>query len=174
MLWIRLERKAARGPAAPWTRYPLFPYHSTSSMSSIQRNACLSCRQRKLKCDRQFPCANCVARSVECEQQQLPPASRGVKRSFEETSSTTISSILCRLDQIEAYIDATRKDANACHVSTPIGLQTNTVRPHVPDPLPATPALPQDRGTRSNSIGYGVQLVEFSAHDNILVCSFCQ
>lgn len=30
--------------------------------------ACVLCQQRKSKCDRKFPCANCVRANVQCEQ----------------------------------------------------------------------------------------------------------
>ncbi|KAF4949202.1 hypothetical protein FGADI_9059 [Fusarium gaditjirri] len=96
-----------------------------------QRNACISCRQRKLKCDRQQPCANCVARSVECAEQDLPP-NRAVKRRLpQESDSLTLLSILSRLDQIEDYLSPNKR-SNHVSISTPIGDQLNAIRLHVP------------------------------------------
>lgn len=43
--------------------------------------ACLSCQQRKVKCDRKLPCANCVRHQVECEPALAP---RQRRRRFPE------------------------------------------------------------------------------------------
>ncbi|KAF5539450.1 hypothetical protein FMEXI_8939 [Fusarium mexicanum] len=96
-----------------------------------QRNACLSCRQRKLKCDRKQPCTNCIARSVECTEQDLPP-NRAVKRSLpQQSDSSTLSSILLRLDQIEDCLSSKKRSKNVV-ISTPIGDQLNAIRFNVP------------------------------------------
>ncbi|KAF4435240.1 hypothetical protein FACUT_7344 [Fusarium acutatum] len=96
-----------------------------------QRNACLSCRQRKLKCDRTKPCGNCIARSVECTEQDLPP-NRAVKRPLpQQSDSSILSSILSRLDQIETYLSPSKRSKQAS-ISTPIGDQLNAIRFNVP------------------------------------------
>ncbi|KAF5655022.1 hypothetical protein F25303_947 [Fusarium sp. NRRL 25303] len=96
-----------------------------------QKNACVSCRQRKLKCDRKQPCANCISRSVECTEQDLPP-NRAVKRPFPpEPDSLTLSSILSRLNQIEDYLSPNNR-SNHVSLSTPIGDQLNAIRFNVP------------------------------------------
>ncbi|KAF5687182.1 hypothetical protein FDENT_5506 [Fusarium denticulatum] len=93
----------------------------------VQKNACLSCRQRKLKCDRQKPCANCIARSVECTEQALPP-NRAVKRPLpQESDSLTLSIILSRLDQIETYLSPNKRSKHVS-ISTPIGDQLSAIR----------------------------------------------
>lgn len=43
--------------------------------------ACLTCQQRKVRCDRKFPCANCVRHQVECEPALAP---RRRRRRFPE------------------------------------------------------------------------------------------
>lgn len=53
-----------------------------ASHSHAQRVlACLKCQQRKVKCDRKFPCANCVRHQVECEPALAP---RQRRRRFPE------------------------------------------------------------------------------------------
>lgn len=43
--------------------------------------ACLTCQKRRVKCDRKFPCANCVRHQVECEPALAP---RRRRRRFPE------------------------------------------------------------------------------------------
>lgn len=56
---------------------------SPSLRSKPQRVlACVLCQQRKVKCDRKSPCANCVRSEVECVQGHL--AQRPRRRRFPE------------------------------------------------------------------------------------------
>ncbi|RBR20223.1 hypothetical protein FVER53590_09932 [Fusarium verticillioides] len=133
---------------------------------SSQRNACLSCRQRKLKCDRQQPCANCVARSVECTEQDLPP-SRAVKRPLpQDSDSSTLSSILSRLDQIENYLSPSKRSKNVS-ISTPIGDQLNAIRFNVP-------GVSQNQDPASNDVVESMppedqmQATKYSVNDSFL------
>jgi hypothetical protein len=131
------------------------------------RHACISCRQRKLKCDRKQPCANCTARSVDCRQQQLPStASQSVQRPQEDLS--TLPDILSRLDRIEAFINQTHGEGSRGYISTP-------VRSH---PLGAedndTPTVEEDgaltsRARNESIITEGGEMVSISANDDILV-----
>ncbi|KAF5572176.1 hypothetical protein FPANT_13293 [Fusarium pseudoanthophilum] len=132
-----------------------------------QRNACLSCRQRKLKCDRQQPCANCVARSVECTEQDLPP-SRAVKRPLpQESDSSTLLSILSRLDQIEAYLRPNKRCKHVS-ISTPIGDQLNAIRFNVP-------GVSQNQDPACNDVVESMppedqmQATKYSVNDSFLV-----
>ncbi|KAH6986511.1 hypothetical protein BKA56DRAFT_479753 [Ilyonectria sp. MPI-CAGE-AT-0026] len=133
-------------------------------MAGMQGNACLSCRQRKLKCDRQQPCANCIGRSLDCKQQLLQSTSRGVKRPFDESDPSTIASILSRLDQIEAYINPTKRIASG----NPIGNELNAIRNGVTNLASKADILLPDKTTQSISSDVGVQLVQVMANDNIL------
>lgn len=55
--------------------------------------ACVQCQQRKVKCQRSFPCANCVRASVPCEQ-----ATRQRRRRFPERE------LLARLRHYETLL----------------------------------------------------------------------
>lgn len=69
--------------------------------------SCQSCRAKKLRCNRQQPCSNCLARGITClNESRLLPAIDG--RSLQEpTTSTSTSSdgdgaaILTRLKRLE-------------------------------------------------------------------------
>jgi hypothetical protein len=128
-------------------------------MLSTQAKACLSCRQRKLKCDRRQPCANCVSRSVECEEQLLLPANRrhGLKRPLVSTSGSddsAIPAILERLDRIESYIGTARKS------DCDRGKELDTVGNSVSDVTSAS---------QSVTSGVVAPLGHLSANDTILV-----
>lgn len=119
---------------APRGRRRITSYLSTTTRMTpgMLRNACLSCRQRKLKCDRQDPCTNCISRSLECKQQLLRQVSRRVQRPLPESNPSTISKILDRLDQLENYLNLT-KDNDDCNLdSTPIRNELNAIRGAVP------------------------------------------
>ncbi|KAJ4031908.1 hypothetical protein NW761_012946 [Fusarium oxysporum] len=133
---------------------------------SSQRNACLSCRQRKLKCDRQQPCANCVARSVDCAEQDLPP-NRAVKRPLpQEADCSALSSILSRLDQIETYLSPTKRSKHVS-ISTPIGKQLNAIRFNVPSvSQPQEPA--SNNVAESMTLEDQMQATKYSVNDSFL------
>ncbi|CAO2658204.1 Nn.00g059270.m01.CDS01 [Neocucurbitaria sp. VM-36] len=139
-------------------------------MSGTRRNACLSCRKRKLKCDRQQPCTNCIARSVECKQQSLPPLNRGTNTKELPVASDTsaIANILSRLDRIEACINLTKENGSDSLVSTPIEGDLNTIRNGIPSLASIAQALPIKIPTQSNLSDREIQPLKVSANDNIL------
>ncbi len=139
----------------------------TPMIPSTKKNACLSCRQRKLKCDKQTPCANCIARSVECSQQLLLPVSRGAKRPLDETETdpSTISNILSRLDRIEAFISRTQNNDPDGLVSTPIGNELNTICLGIP----AAASKAHASSTETTRDPMRMPLFKPSANDQILV-----
>lgn len=51
---------------------------SPSSQSSKPQRvlACVLCQKRKVKCDRQYPCSNCIKSRAQCVQATLPPRRR--------------------------------------------------------------------------------------------------
>lgn len=51
---------------SPTSRDTQSPSSQTSTMKSQRILACVLCQQRKVKCDRKFPCSNCVKQQVHC------------------------------------------------------------------------------------------------------------
>ncbi|EFQ25328.1 fungal specific transcription factor domain-containing protein [Colletotrichum graminicola] len=49
-----------------------------------RRPACVECRRRKIKCDRQYPCVSCIALDHECRQPPPGPARRPRRRNHHE------------------------------------------------------------------------------------------
>lgn len=65
------------------TREQTSPAVSSRATVNTQRVlACVLCQQRKVKCDRKFPCANCVRSGAKCVPAAL--ASRQRRRRFPE------------------------------------------------------------------------------------------
>lgn len=70
-------------PLTPELTTPPEPPSTASRSSKSQRVlACVLCQQRKVKCDRKFPCANCLKLKAECVPSALHPRRR--KRRFPE------------------------------------------------------------------------------------------
>ena len=68
-----------RGTPAPSPA--AFPSSSTAKPQRVL--ACVLCQQRKVKCDRRFPCANCIGSHAQCvPAATLPPRKR--RRRFPE------------------------------------------------------------------------------------------
>jgi hypothetical protein len=75
--------------------------HPVSSRPSRHQRAlaCTSCQQRKVKCDRKFPCAICVKARVQCVPATLAPRQR--RRRFTERAL---------LDRLRKYEDLLRQN----------------------------------------------------------------
>jgi hypothetical protein len=170
-------------PTDPSSRYT----HIAERMADTQKKACLSCRQRKLKCDKQQPCANCVTRSVDCKEQVLAPATRGIKRTHDD--SDPIPNILIRLEYVEAYINAQKIQSqhsslgsakqvvqNAPQNSAPTP-GASTRAPSTGAPTPATTvhtsstAKNTARNIQAVTSEFGVPLGPLTLNDNILASS---
>jgi hypothetical protein len=77
--------------------------------------SCRFCRSRKLRCNRESPCSNCVSRGVTCELENAvrPPS---------EAASTSESELLERIRKLERLVESQKVCQNA------------TVKPHHPNP----------------------------------------
>ena len=76
------------------------PLSASSRPSNSRRSlACMLCQQRKVKCDRKLPCANCLKFKAECIPAALNPRQR--KRRFPEREL---------LERIRKYEDLLRRN----------------------------------------------------------------
>lgn len=68
--------------------------------------SCESCRKKKLKCDREMPCANCTSRGVSCEYQGRRPVPSSVTAEPDDVNALRRenASIKARLDRLEQLI----------------------------------------------------------------------
>ena len=86
---------------------------SPSMSSDAQRQrprqdpvSCDSCRKKKLKCDREIPCANCTSRSVPCEYQGRRPPAAASSPDTEEVKALRRenAAIKARIDRLEELV----------------------------------------------------------------------
>jgi hypothetical protein len=75
--------------------------------------ACLLCRQRKVKCDRNEPCANCVKAKTACSFVPPAPSRRRIKKPPKEGLHARLSRYERILKSHGAKIDATEMQSTA-------------------------------------------------------------
>ena len=61
---------------------PSVNHHPSHVVKPVRVLACMRCQQRKLKCERRFPCANCVTTGSDCVPTPVMPRQR--RRRFTE------------------------------------------------------------------------------------------
>lgn len=95
-------------PPTPESSTPSGPSSTNSRSARSQKVlACVLCQQRKVKCDRKFPCANCVRFKVECVPSALHPRRR--RRRFPERD------LLDRVRQYEALLRQNKIEFDPMH-----------------------------------------------------------
>jgi hypothetical protein len=75
------------------------PHASSQALKSQRVLACVLCQQRKIKCDRKFPCSNCTKSRAQCVPATQIPRRR--RRRFAERDL---------LDQLRKYEDLLRQN----------------------------------------------------------------
>ena len=114
--------------------------HVVSHSSQDSLRSCVTCRRRKVRCNKKTPCSNCVKAGIQCI---FPPpgrAPRKVKRPQD-------AELLSRLRRLEGVIEhlSEKKTSSAPHSSeTPSPrLQQHSENPPAP---PVQPQAPQHEG----------------------------
>lgn len=69
--------------STPDASVPLAPAGPLPAAKITRGHSCILCQQRKVKCDRQKPCSNCIKARVECVASP-PTATRRRRRKFSE------------------------------------------------------------------------------------------
>ncbi|OCL13975.1 hypothetical protein AOQ84DRAFT_309716 [Glonium stellatum] len=119
-----------------------FPPSSTAKSQRVL--ACVQCQQRKVKCDRKFPCANCVKSHAQC----VPAASLGARqrrRRFPERE------LLDRLSRYEALLRQNDIKFDPLH-SDPSTIEKQSRHDSPDDERPGAAAGP-DRSSSTSTTG---------------------
>lgn len=102
-----------------------------------RKHPCILCAQRKVKCDRNEPCKNCVKMGVECvSAATLPP--RKIKRRFPEAE------LLARIRRYEHHLKGYGADLDAINSevsrkeAVPILMTTPLKSTHSLSPAPSS------------------------------------
>lgn len=100
-------------PSTPELIPPSAPPSTSSRSSRSQRVlACVLCQQRKVKCDRKLPCANCVRFKAECVPAALHPRRR---RRFPERE------LLDRVRKYESLLRQNKIEFDPLHKDNAVG-----------------------------------------------------
>ncbi|KAL4936793.1 hypothetical protein BDV06DRAFT_85431 [Aspergillus oleicola] len=85
--------------------------HSPADTKPVRVLSCVLCQQRKIRCDRSFPCANCVKAKAQCVPAGLLPRKR--KRRFAERE------LLDRLRRYESLLQQNNINFESLHGEAP-------------------------------------------------------
>jgi hypothetical protein len=112
------------------------PRHADTSSS----RSCVTCRRRKVRCNKRTPCSNCTKAGIECI---FPPPGRAPRKSKRPPDAELLS----RLRRLEGVIDHLRNgngsSAEGPSAQTPALTSSSTVLSDTPAPAPtAAPAAP--------------------------------
>ncbi|KAL4929467.1 putative C6 transcription factor [Aspergillus undulatus] len=69
--------------------------------SSLALRSCITCRRRKVRCDKRTPCSNCAKANIECI---FPPPGRAPRKM--KRPPTENAELLSRLRQLESMVEA--------------------------------------------------------------------
>ncbi|KAJ5934337.1 hypothetical protein N7466_003884 [Penicillium verhagenii] len=90
------------------------------SLDSASSRSCVTCRRRKVRCNKRSPCSNCVKANIECI---FPPPGRAPRKSKRPPDAELIS----RLRRLEGVIQhLSDKNGEAGSVSSVSPIQTNS------------------------------------------------
>lgn len=91
---------------------PPTPADSHIPTCSARPRSCINCRQRKIKCDRQHPCCNCIRSKLEC----VFPIGRG--RAVKKPRIQSVGPLLDRLHRLESTMARLKKERDLNSPST--------------------------------------------------------
>ena len=100
--------------------------HGTNGASGLNSRSCVTCRKRKVKCDKRHPCSNCNRAAIECV---FPGPGRAPRRSRKPPDTE----LLARLRRLEGVVQSLGKgiDENG---ETVIGhAEAENVSPQAPE-----------------------------------------
>lgn len=83
---------------------------SAQHVPGLNPRSCVTCRKRKVKCDKKQPCSNCVKGSIECI---FPKPGRAPRR----TKKPQDAELLARLRRLEGVVQKLGKDADGENIS---------------------------------------------------------
>lgn len=116
-----------------YTTHPTFgDMHPPSHANPRHRTrvtSCQLCRDRKLRCSRQFPCSNCTARGAACKAPQVQRTA-GQRETPEKTPVPVLArhvsndQLLKRLESLEALLATQTKQPQLAHSQSDLSHDT--------------------------------------------------
>ena len=96
-----------------------FPRHAATEPPSSSSRSCVTCRRRKVRCNKRSPCSNCTKAGIDCT---FPPPGRAPRKSKRPPDAELLS----RLRRLEGVIDHLRGNGNIEGASTSIQTPSST------------------------------------------------
>jgi hypothetical protein len=87
------------------------PRQAAMEAQSSSSRSCVTCRRRKVRCDKKSPCSNCAKAGIDCI---FPPPGRAPRKSKRPPDAELLS----RLRRLEGVIDHLRGSGNTEGAST--------------------------------------------------------
>ncbi|KAF9247554.1 transcriptional regulator family: Fungal Specific TF [Penicillium roqueforti] len=123
-----------------------FPRHAATEPPSSTSRSCVTCRRRKVRCNKRSPCSNCTKAGIDCT---FPPPGRAPRKSKRPPDAELLS----RLRRLEGVIDHLRGNGDTEGGSTstqapPSTTGSSTVRsePTAPTSVSTEPQNQVDGG----------------------------
>jgi hypothetical protein len=92
-------------PPLPKNSAATFPRHAAAEPPSSTSRSCVTCRRRKVRCNKRSPCSNCTKAGINCI---FPPPGRAPRKSKRPADAELLS----RLRRLEGVIDHLRGSGN--------------------------------------------------------------
>lgn len=121
--------------------------------------SCQLCRSKKLKCSRQYPCSNCVARGVTCSLASSISAHPPTKQPPRDLTS---ADVLTRLERLEAVV--LREGTN--DLKRKLEISNETQHQSLPTPATSTDITDPEERVRDDATR---ELEDVGTRDNTLV-----
>ena len=96
------QEKDSNKPSPPYQS--LSPTNGQAASPHLNPRSCITCRKRKVRCDKRHPCANCTKAAIECV---FPGPGRAPRRSRKPPDSE----LLARLRRLEGVVQTLGKTA---------------------------------------------------------------
>jgi hypothetical protein len=88
--------------------------HSYASQDSLAHRSCITCRRRKVRCNKRSPCSHCIRAGIECI---FPPPGRAPRKT--KRSPPENAELLSRLRQLESIVESAITNPNAQAAPSP-------------------------------------------------------
>ncbi|KAL3447975.1 fungal-specific transcription factor domain-containing protein [Aspergillus insuetus] len=88
--------------------------HSFASQDSLAHRSCITCRRRKVRCNKRLPCSHCIRAGIECI---FPPPGRAPRKTKRPPPEN--AELLSRLRQLESIVESAITNPNAQATPSP-------------------------------------------------------
>jgi hypothetical protein len=88
--------------------------HSFASQDSLAHRSCITCRRRKVRCNKRSPCSHCIRAGIECI---FPPPGRAPRKTKRPPPEN--AELLSRLRQLESIVESAITNPNAQATPSP-------------------------------------------------------